>query len=67
MNDQKMKLPSSFWVISVIGLKWNLTGVMNFFGQTFMSEEAMAALLQEQVEIFGEVFQHLGKQIEKTV
>ena len=56
MNDQKMKLPSSFWVTSVIGLKWNLTGVMNFFGQTFMSEKSMAALLQEQVEIFGEGF-----------
>lgn len=48
MNDQKMKLPASFWVISVIGLIWNLMGVMNFFGQTFMSDEAMAALPQEQ-------------------
>ena len=55
MNDQKMKLPTSFWVISVIGLIWNLMGVMNFFGQTFMSDEAMAALPQEQQTLFQSV------------
>ena len=55
MSDQNAKLPIFFWVVAVVGLIWNLLGVMNFFGQTFMSEETMAALPQEQQALFEAV------------
>lgn len=51
MSDQNPKLPITFWVISAVGLIWNLLGVMNFFGQTFMDDETMAAMPQEQQDL----------------
>ena len=55
MTDQNAKLPITFWIISGVGLVWNLIGVMNFFGQTFMSDETMASLPQEQQDLFQAV------------
>lgn len=55
MNDQINKLPTSYWIIAVVGLIWNLMGVMNFFGQTFMSDETMASLPEAQQELFQSV------------
>ena len=40
----KTKAPTSFWVISVIALIWNLMGFAAFLADMFISQEALAAL-----------------------
>ena len=55
MNDQNNKLPTSFWVISIVGLLWNVFGIFNFIGQAFMTEEQMNKLPPEQQELFAAV------------
>lgn len=34
----------SFWIICIIGLLWNLSGVYSFFMEVFITPEALAAL-----------------------
>ena len=55
MNDQNAKVPTSFWVISGIALIWNALGIFNFIGQTFMSEETLRALPEDQQVLFENV------------
>ncbi|PHR91281.1 MAG: hypothetical protein COA69_12280 [Robiginitomaculum sp.] len=38
------KPPIWFWVVSVVALLWNLMGLMEFFRQMNMSEEAIAKM-----------------------
>ncbi|NER13665.1 hypothetical protein GWK08_09465 [Leptobacterium flavescens] len=47
------KPPMSFWIISVIGLLWNLMGVLAYIGQAFITEEALELLPPEQVEFMN--------------
>jgi hypothetical protein len=51
MNNQKP--PTSFWVISIVALIWNLLGVFNYLGQAYMSDEALAALTQAQQDLMS--------------
>ena len=51
MNNQKT--PTSFWVISVVGLIWNLLGVMNYLSQAYISDETLAAMTQAQQEVMN--------------
>ena len=46
-------VPTWFWVVSGIALLWNLMGVMMFFAQIMMTEEAMATLPAEQQELYN--------------
>ena len=43
MTDQ-IKLPTWFWVISIIALIWNAMGLFAFLGDVFMSDEKLAAM-----------------------
>lgn len=43
-SSNGQSLPKSFWIIGVIGLIWNAMGILNFFSQVTMGEEALAAL-----------------------
>ncbi|MDY8135840.1 hypothetical protein [Aquimarina sp. 2201CG5-10] len=38
------KTPVWYWIISIIGLIWNIMGVMAYLGQAYITEEALAAL-----------------------
>ena len=55
MNYQSSKLPPTFWIISIVALIWNLMGAFTFFGQTFMGEEVLAALPEEQRVLYEAV------------
>lgn len=55
MNDHITKPPTSFWIISAVALIWNIMGFINFISQTFMSEESLAALPEEQQTLFESV------------
>ena len=54
MEDIKMKIPSWFWVLAIFFLLWNIMGVISFFAHTLISEEALAALPQNERELYRE-------------
>jgi hypothetical protein len=53
MNNQKT--PTSFWVISIVGLIWNLLGVFNYLGQAYMSDETLSAMTQAQQDVMNSI------------
>jgi len=46
-----IKPPTWFWVVSVLGLIWNLIGAMSFLNEAFVAEEMEQALSIEPVRI----------------
>lgn len=44
--------PTSFWVIAILALLWNLAGVAMFWLQVTMGAEAVAALPAPQREVY---------------
>ena len=54
METENIKIPIWFWVIAVFFLLWNLMGVLSFFGHTFISEEALALLPENERELYGD-------------
>jgi hypothetical protein len=40
--------PKSFWIICIIALLWNISGVYSFFMEVFITPEALAALPEAQ-------------------
>ena len=52
MSANQTKPATSFWIISVIALLWNLTGIMSFTMDITMSAEALAALPDAQRELY---------------
>lgn len=54
MEQEKIKIPTWFWVISVLFLLWNIMGVFSFFAHTFISGEALAELPSNERELYGE-------------
>lgn len=55
MNDHTTKLPITFWIIGGVALIWNLLGIFNFLGQTFMSAETLAKLPEDQQAMYEAV------------
>jgi len=41
----------TYWIITTLGLLWNLMGVFAFLGQTFVNGDALSELLPEQVAL----------------
>ena len=54
MENEKSRIPVWFWVVAVILLLWNIMGVMSFFMHTFISDEALAKLPQQERELYGD-------------
>lgn len=54
MENTKTKVPVWFWVVAIILLLWNLMGVFSFFAHTFIPEEALAALPENERALYGE-------------
>jgi hypothetical protein len=53
MSDtMKQKAPGWFLVVAVVALLWNLLGVFAFIAQMTMSPEALAALPQDQQDLY---------------
>ncbi len=55
MNQQNETIPTSFRVVGIIAILWNLFGMLSFFGQVFMSEEALLALPEDQRVLYEAV------------
>lgn len=45
------KTPIWFWIVSILLLLWNATGILNFLGQLMMTEEMLQALPLEQQKL----------------
>lgn len=55
MTTNTTKPKTTFWIISVLALIWNLMGVAAYLGQAFITEDMIAALPEEQqVELLVE-------------
>ncbi|SHI88797.1 hypothetical protein [Pseudozobellia thermophila] len=52
MKTNLKKPPAWFWVVSIVALLWNIIGVMAYLADAFMSAEALAALSQEQQNLY---------------
>ena len=46
------KPSTSFWIISILALLWNLVGIMSFAMNVMMSPEALEALPQAERELY---------------
>ncbi len=46
------KVPTWFWVVAALALAWNLLGVMAYFAQVTITDEALAALPQAERALF---------------
>ena len=44
MENNKIKLPIWFWLITIFFILWNIMGVISFFAHTFISQEALDQL-----------------------
>ncbi len=53
MEDKTVKIPTWFWVVSIIFLMWNLMGIMSYITHTTISEEALMALPQAERDLYG--------------
>lgn len=54
MNSQKIKAPAWYWILAIVLFLWNLMGVFSFFTHTFMSEEALAKLPENERALYDE-------------
>ena len=52
--EQTNKIPSWYWVAAIFFLIWNALGVFSFIGHTFITEEALAALPENERALYGE-------------
>lgn len=55
MTTTAIKPPTTFWIVSVVALIWNLMGIMAFIGQMMITPEALALLPPEQQELYSNV------------
>ena len=51
-NTPQTKPNTSFWIISVLALLWNLSGMMTFFMEVFITPEALAALPEAERALY---------------
>ncbi|MCF7221431.1 hypothetical protein [Marilutibacter chinensis] len=51
MNATVVSRPKSFWAIAVLGLLWNLVGVLAFLMTVAMTPEQLAAMPAEQRQV----------------
>ena len=54
MKDD-VKIPISFWIISGVGLLWNLVGLYSFYSDLTISAEALDALTDAQRQLYENV------------
>jgi len=54
MKNSTTKIPVWFWLLAIFFLLWNVMGVLSFFAHTFISEEALAALPNNERELYGD-------------
>ncbi|MFN0201162.1 MAG: hypothetical protein ACKVTZ_06550 [Bacteroidia bacterium] len=54
IDSTQIKTPKWFWVLAVVLLLWNIMGILSFFGHTFITEEALAKLPENERALYGD-------------
>ena len=54
MENNKIKLPIWFWLITIFFILWNIMGVISFFAHTFISQEALDQLPANEKALYAE-------------
>ena len=52
MTNSSTKIPTWFWIVSIIALIWNLLGIMGFFANVNLSEAALAQFPEAEQAIY---------------
>ena len=55
MTESKIKPTTSFWIIGIIALIWNLMGVFAYLQEAYMTVEDLAALPPDQQALFENI------------
>jgi hypothetical protein len=55
MTESKNKPTTSFWIIGIVALIWNLMGVFAYLQQAYMTAEDLAALPLDQQALYENV------------
>ena len=53
MNYSTTKPPTWFWIVSVVALLWNLSGVAMYLVQAYMTDETLATLPADQQAMYA--------------
>jgi len=53
MENQSTKIPTWFWIVAVLLLLWNLTGLANFIMQLTVTEEALQKMPEVDRKFIG--------------
>jgi hypothetical protein len=54
MENEKINIPKWFWFVTIFFLLWNIMGVLSFLGHTFITEEALAELPENERALYGD-------------
>lgn len=55
MTDRTNKPTSTFWIISAMALLWNISGVVAYLGQAYMTDEVLRALPEADQAYYNNV------------
>lgn len=55
MTDRTNKPTSTFWIISTVALLWNISGVVAYLGQAYMTDEVLRALPEADQAYYNNV------------
>lgn len=55
MTDRTNKPTSAFWIISVVALLWNISGIVAYLGQAYMADEVLVALPEADQAYYNNV------------
>jgi len=55
MTNSTNKPNTTFWIISIVALLWNIMGVVAYLGQAYMTDEALALLPEADQAFYNNV------------
>lgn len=54
MSETNTKIPTWYWIVVVVLLLWNLMGIASFYMHVFITDEALAALPENEAALYGQ-------------
>ena len=54
MSETNTKIPTWYWVVATILFLWNLMGIASFYMHVFITDEALAALPENEAALYGD-------------
>ncbi|OIQ27533.1 MAG: hypothetical protein BM564_12230 [Bacteroidetes bacterium MedPE-SWsnd-G2] len=54
-TTSKPKIPTWYWVASILGLIWNLMGVSQYIAQAYMTDDQLSQLTLEEQQMYADL------------